>query len=359
MRILYLYSEVMGYNISIFETLVHRYNATVDVVHWDQKKLTPFTPDITDQVRFHRRSEYTTKTLIALCRQINPDLVYISGWMDSGYLKAVADLKKHRIPIVAGFDTQWTGSVRQRLGALLMRLHYRAHYFDYASVPGPMQYAYACRLGFKPKQILYPLLSANTSLFCRAAESLDNEKIKHYPQRFLYVGRFVSSKGIDLLLDAYRIYKAQYAGRWGLTCIGNGPLLESLHQAQEACPEIEVMNFSSQADLVGYAEDAGAFILPSRLDPWGVVAHEFTAAGLPIIMSDSVGARAQFLIDGFNGYGFNVNSAQDLASKMNAIASLSTSDLVKMGKASAKLASSITTEIAAASFVSAARRPNL
>ncbi len=357
MRILYLYSEVMGYNVSVFEALVHRYNATVDVVHWDQKKLTPFTPDITDQVRFHNRSDYTTKTLVAMCRQLNPDLVYVSGWMDPGYLKVVANLKKHGIPIVAGFDTQWTGSVRQRLGALLMRMHYRSLYFDYALVPGPMQYAYACRLGFQPTQILYPLLSANTSLFGRAAQCLDGQKIKEYPQRFLYVGRFVSSKGIDTLLDAYRIYKSQYAGRWGLTCIGNGPLLGTLHQAQRVCSEIEVINFVSQADLVGYAENAGAFILPSRFDPWGVVAHEFTSAGLPMIMSDSVGARVQFLIDDFNGYGFSANSAQDLASKMNLIASLSASDLVRMGKASVKLASSITTEVAAASFVSAARRP--
>ena len=42
MKVLYLYTEVMGYNIPIFERLVERYGATVDVVHWDQNKKTPY-----------------------------------------------------------------------------------------------------------------------------------------------------------------------------------------------------------------------------------------------------------------------------------------------------------------------------
>ena len=39
MKILYLYSEVVGYLIPIFEEYVSSYDAEVNVVHWDKEKV--------------------------------------------------------------------------------------------------------------------------------------------------------------------------------------------------------------------------------------------------------------------------------------------------------------------------------
>ena len=36
--------------------------------------------------------------------------------------------------------------------------------------------------------------------------------------------------------------------------------------------------------------ECGAFVLPSRKEPWGVVVQEAAAARMPVICSDSVGA---------------------------------------------------------------------
>ncbi len=101
------------------------------------------------------------------------------------------------------------------------------------------------------------------------------------------------------------------------------------------------------------ARQSGAFILPSRYEPWGVVVHEFATAGLPLLLSEHVGARPQFLIDGLNGYTFYQDSAKDLAQKMHQLSSLSCESLLKMGQVSAGMAKRVTPEIAAASFVSA------
>ena len=60
MKVLYLYTEIMGYNIPIFEELVDRYGATVDVVHWDKNKNTPYTPSANAQsIQFRARSDFT------------------------------------------------------------------------------------------------------------------------------------------------------------------------------------------------------------------------------------------------------------------------------------------------------------
>jgi glycosyltransferase involved in cell wall biosynthesis len=168
----------------------------------------------------------------------------------------------------------------------------------------------------------------------------------------LYVGRFAKQKGIDLLLAAYDIYKKTYQGTWGLTCIGNGPMHQDLEAAAENDQQIHIEAFLPQPELVKRAQAAGAFVLPSRYEPWGVVAHEFSAAGLPLIFSEYVGARQQFLIDGLNGYTFYNESAQDLAFKMHLLSSKPNEQLVQMGQISNQLAQRTTPEITAASLMS-------
>lgn len=347
MKILYLYTEVMGYNLPIFDRLVSHYSASVDVFHWNENKLTPFIPEVAAGVTFHQRSSFTVKEMIAFAIQLNPDVVYISGWQDKGYLSVVRKLKSLGVPIVVGLDSQWTGSLRQRVGAQLIRWVYKPQYYSYVWVPGPMQYEYAARIGFSKSEILCNLLSGNSTIFAEAAKNrVQTHAISR--QSFLYVGRFAKAKGIDILIEAYRLYKDKYQGAWSLTCIGNGPMEEDLVVQDD----IHVEGFMSQRDLKQKALAAGAFILPSRYEPWGVVVHEFATAGLPLILSERVGARPQFLIDGSNGYTFYQNSALDLAFKMHLISTQSSEHLAEMGLLSAKLAGHITPDIAAASLMS-------
>ena len=349
MKVLYLYTEVMGYNIPIFEQLVKRYGAIVDVVHWDQNKKTPYVPNVTTQhIRFHPRSKFTPQSLCGFATELRPDLVYTSGWQDKGYRPTLQQLKLADVPIVMGLDSQWNNSLRQRLGAKLIKHVYKKRYFSYAWVPGPLQYECASRLGFEYDEIISHLLTGNTHIFSEAASALEKEKTEQYPKQFLYVGRFTESKGTDILIGAFKQYRQTNPTGWGLTCIGNGPL-ESLLQQQ---PGITIKPFAEQTSLATVARQMGALILPSRYEPWGVVAHEFAAAGLPLLLSNKVGARQQFLIDGFNGYSFAAASANDLALKMNQLASTTDDDLLAMAKASRQLASTLSPEIATASFVS-------
>jgi glycosyltransferase involved in cell wall biosynthesis len=349
MKILYLYTEIMGYNLPILERLVSHYDATVEVVRWNQNKLTPFVPTPIPGVTYHDRTSFNDSQLLKFATELKPALVYISGWQDRGYLPVVAKLKEQGSVIVTGMDSQWTGALRQQIVAKWIHWLKKDRCFNYAWVPGPLQYEFARRIGFKKTEILCNLLSGNSDVFAQAAKVQSLDKQVGYPKRFLYVGRFASSKGLDILIEAYKLYKLKYKGDWTLTCVGNGPLDQTLASQ----PDIQVEAFSSQEELVQQARQAGAFILPSRYEPWGVVVHEFATAGLPLLLSEHVGARPQFLIDGLNGYTFYQDSAQDLARKMHQLSSSSSEALLKMGQVSASLAQRVTPDIAAASFVSA------
>ena len=119
MKILYLYSEIMPYNIPVLEEFVQNCNCEVHVVHWDHKGLNPYKPPKFGNVIYYKRSGYNKSQLLKLTREIQPDIINISGWMDKDYLSVVKKFKEQGIPVVTGFDDQWVGTLRQRVGSLI------------------------------------------------------------------------------------------------------------------------------------------------------------------------------------------------------------------------------------------------
>lgn len=344
MKILYLYTEVMGYLIPVFEELVKTHGAQLDVIHWDKQKLTPYVPPMIDGVRFYGRADLSVAQLVQLAQDIAPDLVYISGWQDKGYLEVARQLKSHNCPIVVGFDDQWHGSLRQIAGSCLMRLLWKRRYFTYAWVAGPYQFEYASKMGFAKTHIIFNILTCDVDSFSPLAST---KLIGSGAPNFLYLGRYHPNKDLDCLLEAFKIYR-DLKGPWGLILAGNGPLKSHLEKSEG----VEISEFQSVDGVRALIKRSSAFVLPSRKEPWGVVVQEAAVAGLPLILSNRVGSRPVFLIDGDNGYTFRCGSAQDLAEKMLKLSSFDNETLVKMGRKSHALGMVITPQKSAASLVS-------
>jgi glycosyltransferase involved in cell wall biosynthesis len=345
LKILYLYTEVMGYQTSVFKRLVSTYGASIDVVHWDHNKLTPFKHLNMEGVKFHPRSSFSSEQLKQFALDLRPDLIYISGWQDNSYLQVARSLRLMGYPVVVGFDDQWHGRLRQLMGSYLMKFIWKKRYFSHAWVAGPMQYEYAKRMGFSGNEIIFNLLSCDVDAFSR---SLSSQECKNGALNFLFVGRFHANKGINTLLEAFRIYKSQLNGAWGLICAGNGPLRDSL----DCASGVRVEEFQDIAGLRILAERSGAFILPSRREPWGVVVQEFALLGLPLILSDQVGSHPLFLINGYNGYLFRHDSALDLAKKMLAISTMPLEERQKYADRSHEMGLVVNPEKSAASLMS-------
>ncbi|MBM3496582.1 MAG: glycosyltransferase family 4 protein [Armatimonadetes bacterium] len=347
--VLYLYTEIAPYNIAVFRHLTQDYDACIEVVHWDKGRQTPYVPSALENVRYHKRSALDARRIAELANEIRPDIAYVSGWQDPGYLQAARMLRKRRIPVVVGFDDQWFGTLRQQLGTLVYRLHL-ASCFSHAWVTGPRQYEYARRFGFRSENIIYDLYSGDVRRFGQCANALRTEPGR-YPTSFLYVGRFAPAKAIDILGEGYRLYRESAGAPWDLLCVGNGPMKADLVGA----PGVEIREFSDQSTLMGFASTTGAFVLPSRHEPWGVVVHEFAAAGLPLLLSTAVGAGDLFLIHGYNGFRFPAGSAEALAAAMVRLSALSCAELIEMGRNSRRLAARIDPTTSSANLMALVR----
>jgi glycosyltransferase involved in cell wall biosynthesis len=335
----------MGYNIPVFKQYVENHNSEVHVIHWDHKKLTPYRAPKLFNVTYYKRSEYSKKQLKKLAQNIKPDIVFVSGWQDIGYLSLAYNFRKDGIPVVVGFDDQWDGNIRQRVASFYPYLLNR--YFSHAWVAGPYSYEFARNLGFKKNQIIFNLYSADIDLFNKYYSNTINIRSNKYPHQFLYAGRFEHIKGIDLLINSWNNLKEKRKD-WKLCFIGNGSLEQSLIQQKE----IIVKNFLQPEQLISEVEKTGCFILPSRIEPFALVLHEFSAAGLPIICSDVCGAAPVFVTPKYNGYIFKANDLNSLESKMIKIINSSDEELIAMSVNSHKCSQKINPEMSAASFLS-------
>ena len=120
----------------------------------------------------------------------------------------------------------------------------------------------------------------------------------------------------------------------------------------EKVEDVTIKKFLTQPELVEEVKTSGCFVLPSHYEPWGVVLHEFAAAGLPIICSDICGASSSFVISGKNGYKFKSNCKKSLTDKFLKIILLSDFELNNMSKASFSLSKRVSPETSAANLIS-------
>lgn len=338
MKVLFLYAEVMGYTVANFRELVRK-NAEITVVHWDHKKLTPYNIPPIDGVKVYPRSEMTVQDIFELTNSCDPDITYVSGWQDFGYLRVVRRLRKDGKVVVAGFDDQWFGSMRQQIAAVIGRGRFFSIFFSHAWVSGAPQFEYARRIGFKPEEIIFDLVSADVSNFSDNLDKRLEVKKISYPHCFLFVGRFNEVKGIDVLIDAWKRLEGKRED-WELVLVGNGSFMPDLSDVGQ----ITIKDFLQPDQLIKESDSSGCFILPSNNEPWGVVVHEFASAGMPLILSNAVGSGSIFLISGLNGYSFSAGDPDDLSEKMLSIINMSDHELLIMSRKSYVLSGRITTE---------------
>lgn len=345
-KILYLYSELSPYLRPLFAALVKNHKIELHVVHWDDLKLSPYQPVLMDGVTYYRRSEYDLMKLRSLVEDIDPNLIFVVGWVDFDYLRIVKKARAAGVQVVVGFDGTWRGTPRQIFGSILIKT-LRRMFFSHAFVSFSRQYEYAKKFGFLDEEIIFNALSCDTELFENALSNLEN-KSADYPHVFIYAGRFSEEKGINELVEAFRIYRDKLGGTWEMLCVGSG----SLRHLFDGEANIEVIDFVSQEELVLLFNSCGAFIMPSYLDMSPLAVHEAASACLPMILSTGVGNKSTFLIDGFNGFSCSASSPVELASAMTKVSSLTDAGLVSMSKNSHILSTRVTPDISAASLVS-------
>lgn len=113
--------------------------------------------------------------------------------------------------------------------------------------------------------------------------------------RLLFVGNLIERKGVDLLLSATaRLVKEGYGWKFTLRLVGGGDRTWLAKYVKEQQNQVEFVGFKEKAALDEEYRDADVFVLPSRHDTFGVVAHEAASRGLALVLSEYAGSSELF-----------------------------------------------------------------
>jgi glycosyltransferase involved in cell wall biosynthesis len=118
---------------------------------------------------------------------------------------------------------------------------------------------------------------------------------------FLYVGRLWSGKGLDYLLDAYRLVRARQQDV-SLLIVGDGVDESRYRTIAHEIPDVVFTGFVQLRDLPLYYALADALVFPTLGDPHGLVVEEAMAAGLPVICTETAGDIRRRLPDERAGF---------------------------------------------------------
>jgi glycogen(starch) synthase len=134
----------------------------------------------------------------------------------------------------------------------------------------------------------------------------------------LYLGRLEYEKGVQDLIAALPRIRRRHPGT-RLLVAGSGTAADLLVEAartHRVRRSVSFLGHLPDADLAALMRAVDAVVLPSRYEPFGIVALEAAAAGAPLVAS-TAGGLGEVVVDGETGLSF---APGDVAGMAEAVA---------------------------------------
>jgi glycosyltransferase involved in cell wall biosynthesis len=141
---------------------------------------------------------------------------------------------------------------------------------------------------------------------------VSNQKYFNYPNvrkkyDLMFSGQFIERKMPYFFIDICYELKKKY-NNLSVLILGDGKLKTDIMKYFELRKiDFYYPGFVQQQDLPKYYKQSKIFLFPTKFDPWGVVANEACASGLPVITTSFAGVADEIVIHKYNGYILDVD----------------------------------------------------
>jgi glycosyltransferase involved in cell wall biosynthesis len=311
--------------------------------------------------RLLRHDYPVTPGVARALRLARPDVVVVSGWSTFASQAALVWARAHRVPVVLlveshdrGPRSGWRRRVKGNVVPKLVRRS--AGFLAVGSLARDSLVAH----GAAPERVRVFANTVDVDAWGARAERLARRRedlraaldVGADDVLVLFVGRLAAEKGLGQLV---RAAAAAADPRLVLALAGSGPVAVALERsALELGVRLHLLGDLAEQALAETYVAADVFALLSLHETWGVVVNEAAASGLPLVLSDRVGAARDLLRDGENGF---LIGAEDVGATAAALERLAADPALReaMGKRSRELVRGWGYEPSIESFASAVR----
>jgi glycosyltransferase involved in cell wall biosynthesis len=209
---------------------------------------------------------------------LKPQAVVLGGWDVHACWAALRWARRQGVPLVGWVESsQHTGTRRGAISNTIRRRFLGA--CSAAIVPGVAAEAFVRQLA--------PALPCHH--VPNSVDAPDLRSIGEPPQRgaALFIGELSHRKGVDLLLAAAPQILQMFPR---LIVAGDGPLRSAVVAFAARLPGFEYAGFVEGSQKAALFERAAIILLPSRRDPWPLVACEALVGLRPIVLGPGVGS---------------------------------------------------------------------
>ena len=296
------------------------------VIKWDIPLLDGYKYDILKNYSFIKMHgkfmSYVNLDLFNKIREAKYDLVVIHGWNTFSHLLTAMTCIVTKTPYAIrgdsnAFDLNRALTFRQKIrNKLLSYLFSKASCLFYVGEQNRLFYK-----SFKVddnKLIKMPFAIDNDYFQSFSNFDIFEERkklsIKENEKVILFTGKLIDIKQVELLIRSLEIITLEYV----LVIIGSGKLEEKLQKlAEQLNVNVIFLGFVNQSEIPKYYWLADVYVMPSKIEPWGLAINEAMNCGCAIIASDKVGASDDLVKE--NGFIFKNGDSDDLSRKLNDI----------------------------------------
>jgi glycogen synthase len=256
-----------------------------------------------------------------------PDVVHAHDWLVAHPAIALADVLG--VPLVATLHATEAG---RHAGWLSTRLNRQVHSVEWwlanradavitCSRAMRAEVAELFDLDPAPISVLHNGIAARRWRVGTARVAAARARCAPRGERtLLYFGRLEYEKGAHDLLAALPRIRRRHPGT-RLLLAGEGTqraVLEERARAHRVRRSVSFLGYLPDDDLAALLAAVDAVVLPSRYEPFGIVALEAAAAGAPLVAS-TAGGLGEVVLDGETGLSFEPGDVVGLAAAVGAV----------------------------------------
>lgn len=256
------------------------------------------------------------------------DVLMVHGYNSPTHLLAIAVAKLMGTRVLIRGDTrlQQRHLIAPFWKRLFKRLLFKA--FDGFLAIGSLNRNYYLEYGARPDRVFFAPFCVDNTVFALDSETRQEER-RRWREALglsercivvLYAAKFLRRKRPGDLLQAFVAIEARFPEAW-LVLAGAGEMEPSLHTqvADLGLQQVRFLGFQNQSALPRLFAGSDLFVLPSEEEPWGLALNEVMAAGLPVIVSDEVGAAPDLVQDKGTGIVYRCGDVEALAAALETL----------------------------------------